>query len=84
MAANRDARMGDMYDDYLRTWIAEGGELFVHFAGLQRNSGQYGSWGAKEYAGQPDTSAPKYLALRRWQAELDVIRVFANGFESNP
>jgi len=84
MAANRDARMGALYDDYLQAWSAETGSLFVHFAGLQHNNGQYGSWGAKEYAGQADDSAPKYLALRRWQAALDSVRLFSNGFESDP
>lgn len=81
MAANRDARMGDLYDAYLQAWRDEGGTLFVHYAGLQWNNPQYGSWGAKEYAGQSDVSAPKYLALRRWQTRLDAIEIFEDGFE---
>ncbi len=66
IAANRDPRMGQLYDQYMTEWRNRGGALFVHFTALYPPSGQYGSWGAKEYAGQPASSAPKYLALMNY------------------
>lgn len=83
MQANRDSRMGGLYDDYLAAWRAETGGLFVHFAALQLNHPQYGSWGAKEFAGQADATAPKFSALMRHQLLLDGGPLFTDGFESS-
>jgi len=59
-AANRDARMGTLYRNYLNTWIKEGGGLFMNFADIGSYS-RFGRWGALEIATQQ--SSPKYAAL---------------------
>ncbi|MEY4700082.1 MAG: hypothetical protein RL326_269 [Pseudomonadota bacterium] len=61
--ANRDARMGDLYNEYLSGWNNRGGGLFMHFTDITEYS-KYGSWGALERIGQ--TSSPKYNALWRY------------------
>lgn len=64
--ANRDPRMGELYDEYLRRWAAltEGG-LFVHYRSPSAWS-VWGTWGSKEYQGQPVSEAPKHQALLRY------------------
>ncbi|MBI4613070.1 MAG: cellulose-binding protein [Planctomycetes bacterium] len=65
-AANRDPRMGALYDELLSDWsTASGGGLFIHCDDCERmNWG--GSWGALESIEQPRSEAPKYDALERW------------------
>lgn len=60
--ANRDPRMGELYNRYLKAWKASGAKVFVHFS-APRIYSWYGSWGAKEYIAQPREQAPKYDAL---------------------
>ena len=67
-AANRDPRMGVIYDELLREWRRAGGKLFVAFS-APRIYSWYGSWGIKEHIRQPRSEAPKYDALLRF---LDV------------
>jgi hypothetical protein len=59
-AANRDARMGAAYTEYLNQWEANGGELFVHFTNVSSYS-KFGNWGAVERMTELDT--PKQNAL---------------------
>ena len=59
---NRAPAMKDVYLAYLRAWKEGGGELFVHFNDCDRFS-KWGRWGAREYAGQKRTEAPKLDAL---------------------
>jgi hypothetical protein len=61
VAANRDARMRDVYDTYLQSWKDAGGELFVHFS-LSFGYGRFGSWGALESLGQ-SPRPPKAAAI---------------------
>lgn len=68
IAANRDPRMGELYDDYLAAWRQAGGRLFIHYSAVFLPSGQYGSWGAKEAVTQPDATAYKQQALLRFIA----------------
>jgi hypothetical protein len=58
--ANRDPRMGELYQKYLNTWFGLGGDLFMNFNDVGEPS-KWGSWGALEYVG--DSSSPKYDAL---------------------
>ncbi|MEB3358756.1 MAG: hypothetical protein VKK04_18665 [Synechococcales bacterium] len=58
--ANRNPRMGEIYEEYLSEWNRIGGGVFVHFTGIGA-PGKYGSWGALEHVGQD--SSPKYDAL---------------------
>lgn len=67
MKANRDSRMSTLYTNYLNAWKQQGGDLFVHYHTLGQFSPQFGSWGAKEYAGQPETQTPKYRALMQFK-----------------
>jgi hypothetical protein len=61
--ANRDARMGDLYREYLNQWKALGGTLFLHHTNTRRYD-ETGSYGALEYADQVTT--PKYTVLLRF------------------
>lgn len=59
-AANRDSRMGTVYTRLLNIWKDNGGGLFLQFVHMAPWS-RWGSWGALEYPGQPDT--PKFRSL---------------------
>ena len=64
ISANRDPRMGELYEDYLARWRAAGGGSFMAFSSCQRPS-IYGSFGSMEYQDQPIETAYKFRALRR-------------------
>lgn len=64
-AANRDPRMGVVYDELMREWNRAGGKLFVAFS-APRIYSWYGSWGIKEHIRQPRAEAPKYDSLLRY------------------
>lgn len=83
--ANRHERMGDLYCDYLSFWFEEaGGGLFMHY-NSHSNYNQHGSWGLKEYLGQPEDSAPKYSAVRRIIAmELCSVGILEPGEAAQP
>ena len=68
LAANRDPRMADLYDRYLRDWNEVVGTTFVHLANCFAHGGQGGSgyFGSLEYIDQPRGEAYKYDALQRW------------------
>ncbi len=61
IAANRDARMREVYTRYLDGWRAAGGSLMTMFASHGRPS-KWGSWGMREILSQPASESPKYLA----------------------
>ncbi|MFN5513563.1 MAG: cellulose-binding protein [Cyanobacteriota bacterium] len=60
--ANRDPRMGQLYDQYLAQWQKTGAGLFTHFTDISQ-PGRFGSWGALTHV--QETSSPKYDALLR-------------------
>jgi hypothetical protein len=62
VAANRDARIKDLYARLLRGWREAGGGLFVHYfdVGAPQKSG---TWGAREDLATAREHAPKYDAL---------------------
>ena len=62
--ANRDPRMGPLYDRYLQGWREAGGQLFVNFIHCDAYS-RYGRFGILEYLGQTPEQSPKLMALRR-------------------
>ncbi len=64
-AANRDPRMGRLYDRYLQDWVDSGGGLFMQLLDCGPFS-PHGRWGAKEYLAQPRSKAPKFDALQRF------------------
>ncbi|MFZ2989211.1 hypothetical protein [Ideonella sp.] len=66
-AANRDERMVLAYDQMLRNWSAEGGQIFAyynHIGGVKK----WGSFGLKE--GPFDDSAPKWRAVSRQRDQV--------------
>lgn len=65
IAANRDPRMGDMYDKYLKAWQAQFGDVMM----LYSDTGIYSKYGAfpmQEFPGQPLSQAPKRAAVERF------------------
>ena len=60
IAANRDPRMGQLYQEYFEGWYDRNGGLFAHFNDVGVPS-KWGSWGSLEDINQ--TSSPKYDAL---------------------
>ena len=58
--ANRDPRMGEIYDRYLQMWSDLGGGLMMNYTDIGVTS-QYGSWGSLEHLYQD--SSPKWDAL---------------------
>ncbi|WP_239005417.1 cellulose-binding protein [Gloeothece citriformis] len=59
--ANRDPRMGEVYEKLLNQWFElVGGTLFMNFSDISKPN-QHGSWGALEYVDQE--TSPKYQAL---------------------
>ena len=79
--ANRHPRMEQIYCDYLDYWYnTVGGEaLFVNFSS-QGSFSKYGSWGIKEYQGQPDAETPKYRAYQN--CVFDVLPLEWLSFEA--
>lgn len=59
-SANRDSRMGGVYQEYLNGWRVRTGGLFVHFSDISLYT-KFGSWGAAEKSDQ--ISSAKYDAL---------------------
>lgn len=69
LAANRDARMGQVYAKYFDAWAATGGDLLCHFSSLGL-WGKYGSWGLAQFEDDQPAAYPKYAATletaRKW------------------
>ncbi|MFN5515528.1 MAG: Calx-beta domain-containing protein [Cyanobacteriota bacterium] len=65
--ANRDPRMGQLYEQYLQNWRDAGGGLFMNFTDIGPY-GSFGSWGALEHVN--DASSPKYEALLNYRAQF--------------
>ena len=62
-AANRDARMGQVYTNYLNKWRSYGGGMFIHYLNCL-NSTKWGYWGSVERLDQTNTA--KYNALQQF------------------
>ena len=67
--ANASPRMGQVYDQYLAAWKANGGGTFCHFSSTGAWS-KWGSWGTNQWYDDTVTSSPKLAALYRWRAAL--------------
>lgn len=71
LQANRDPRMGEVYQEYLDQWSRlTDGALMMHFS-TSTNAGWYGSWGQKEYQGQSREEAVKFDALLSYIEQTD-------------
>ncbi|RYD27830.1 MAG: hypothetical protein EOP89_03890 [Lysobacteraceae bacterium] len=60
-AVQRSPMMYDMYKRYIADWKAQMGDVMTLYSATGP-MGQYGSWGMREYAGQPLAQAPKLRA----------------------
>lgn len=80
-SANRHPQMETIYRRLLDGWKQAGGQMFVHYTS-PRTYQKFGSFGTKEYITQPDSEAPKHLALIRfmnanpcwWQGCANAVR----------
>jgi hypothetical protein len=72
-AANRDARMKDLYLQDFTNWQKAGGRLYAVFSSIVAPN-KWGSWGLLETALQDPLKAPKY------QAVLAVLKQFPRGW----
>lgn len=64
--ANRDPRMGEVYQTYLEAWRQRGGGVFIHRIDIAAYD-RYGSWGTLEQFDQ--ASSAKYDALLTYLSE---------------
>ena len=72
IAANRDPRMGEIYDEYFRKWFEIGGGVFANFSFIGRFS-KWGSWGVLESQYQDPSTAYKYVSLANYSNELNAM-----------
>ncbi|MGK7917422.1 MAG: PKD domain-containing protein, partial [Prochloraceae cyanobacterium] len=61
IAANRDPRMGELYQEYFTTLHELGLDLSVNYTDVSRYN-KWGSWGALEHINQEDS--PKYNVIK--------------------
>ena len=64
--ANRNARMGTLYQSYLGDWKLNGDE-FTHFYNVGR-WGPFGHWGLLEFQDQDPASSPKFSGILSFSA----------------
>ncbi len=64
-AVNKDPRMKGIYLTYLNNWRNRSNELFYHFVSVERH-GKFGRWGAREFAHETRTQAPKFDAIQTY------------------
>lgn len=67
--ANRDPRMGRIYERYYQAWEEIGGDLFCHFSSVSRWS-KWGSWGILEYYDEDPHQSPKFTTTMAWAKKL--------------
>jgi len=60
--ANRDPRMGSIYNRMFTTWYTLNNDVFVAYSYVGSYS-KYGSWGALEWQDEAVESASKYKAI---------------------
>ncbi len=66
---NRNPRMQTLYEAFLQNWVADGGDMFMHYADIGSYT-KYGSFGTYEYQDQDLTTSPKYQALAGFAAQV--------------
>ena len=68
IAANRDPRMGEIYQEYFATLHELGVDLSLNYTDVSRYN-NYGSWGLLENIGQ--TNTPKYNAIKNATTKIN-------------
>ncbi|MEW6058323.1 MAG: hypothetical protein AB1540_17110 [Bdellovibrionota bacterium] len=77
VAINRDPRMRDVYMQYLSAWAdITGNQVFVAYSGPEVWS-RFGTWGSKEFQGQPRCQAPKHDALEAFVEQAQGVPVLS-------
>ncbi len=66
-AANRHARMGEIYRKYFDAWKQTGGGVMCVFSSTGKWS-KWGSWGVSEYSDEMEQEQPKLRAVIQWNA----------------
>jgi hypothetical protein len=64
-AANRDPRIGAIYDRYYSAWRDSGGDVFCYFSSIGRWS-KWGSWGIMEFYDSDPANSPKFQSTMQW------------------
>jgi len=67
--ANRQPRMGQIYEKYYSAWQKEGGDLLCYFSSVGGWS-KWGSWGIMEYYDEDPAQSPKFMSTMRWAKSL--------------
>jgi hypothetical protein len=70
VAANRHSKMKEIYKQHYQNWIDVGGGLIGWFSSTFVY-GKWGSWGLLENGGQKIETAPKFMAVKDIQTQLD-------------
>ncbi len=66
-AVQRDPRMAGVYERYLAEWDRRVRSMLTLYASTAPIA-DYGSWGLREYSGQPLDQTPKLRAVKQFQA----------------
>jgi hypothetical protein len=74
--ANRDPRMGEMYEKLLTKWYANGGKTIAFFNDIGRPT-KWGAWGLQETYN--DVNATKYRAVNDYLEDIYRKQADANG-----
>lgn len=69
LKANRDERMGPVYDEYFAAWERAGGGLLCYFSSTGRWS-KWGSWGLTQHSDDEIADYPRAMAVERWRERL--------------
>lgn len=64
-AVNKDPRMKGIYLTYLNNWRNRSNQVFMHFVSVERH-GKFGRWGAREFAQETRSQAPKFDAIQTY------------------
>lgn len=70
LQANRHTGLRTTYAEDMRRWTTSGGGLFIAFSHIS-NYTKHGSWGLLEAQDQDTSTAPKWLGLMDWVAEVE-------------
>ncbi len=74
--ANRDPRMGEIYEVYLNSWQEAAGSAFAHYLAVEK-SDMWGNWGALESL--MADSSPKYDAMQAFIQANKIAEAFGSG-----
>lgn len=69
MQANQDARMGEVYTQYLKHWQTAGGDLMCLFNSTEKWS-SHGSWGMLQNYDDNAADSPKFKAAIDWAKSI--------------